>query len=302
MLGCRVKDAPKHQNVNLIRHVSFDELKRFHIATNQLSDYRNYCVLYEMCDKNYSSIILYLLSMKDEFPKHRHRLHEYSEESLQEIDRLLLNYLSSFRTFLDHLETRYKRLQKQDSSFLDDYKKMVSACYDSSFPYRFFYKLRDYVQHCGMPPTSINIIESPGLDGSIDTIISVRFDRDGLINGYKRWRKIRDELQRQPPYMEFPPYIKALRLEIQRIHVAMSGIELSLASDSWQYLYKLVREVQDKYGAVMPFIGRKLTQDGGELQLKMEDFPLHIMAKFQADYKKIQDFQEQQKTKKQITE
>jgi hypothetical protein len=293
MLGSRVK-----HEIKWIRPVSVAELERFHIALNQLGNYGSYCGLYEICDKNYNSIISYLLSIKDEFPKNRHRLHEYLEESLQqEINRLLLNYLSSFRTFVDHLETRYKRLRRQDCSLFEDYEKMISACRYSSFSYRFFWKFRNYVQHCGLPPMSIRIREGPSSDGGIDTIITISLNRDALINGYKKWGEVKDELKRQPEYMEFPSYVKALQSQIQLIYTAMSGIEISLANDSWQYLYNLVHEVQSKFGNVMPFIGCQLMHNEGQLQLQITDFPLHTMAKFQANLKEINDFQERQKAK-----
>ena len=314
-LGCHRKTSGHHHEIIFIRPVSSAELERFHTALNDLGNYSNYCGLYEICDKNYSSIISYLLSLKDSFPQNRNRLNEYVEESLQETNRLFLNYLSSSRTFLDHLKTRYTRLQNQGYSalnsykvvlmgysYFDDYQRMTTACYDSNFAYRFFYKLRNYVQHCGLPLGSMHIDESPGPNGSAITAISIRFNRDGLIHDYDGWGKVKPDLMKQPEIMEFPPYLKEFRSQIKLIHWALSGIEVSSDEQSWQYLYDMVREVQDKYGNVMPFIGRKSMDTGTQSQLKKSDFPLHTMAKFQADHKKIYDFQERLRIKKQSTE
>jgi len=75
------------------------------------------------------------------------------------LNRRLSNLLSSIRLFLDHSEFAFKRKYGKKSEEVEAFKKYASEKYDSSFSYRFVYKLRNYVQHCGIPIGSANSIE-----------------------------------------------------------------------------------------------------------------------------------------------
>ena len=73
------------------------------------------------------------------------------------IDKWLLNILSSFKALLDHLETRITRNYGKDSKEYDQLKSAYSYEFDNVFSYAFSYKLRNYIQHCGMPKITFNI-------------------------------------------------------------------------------------------------------------------------------------------------
>jgi len=137
----------------------------------------------------------------------RKNLYEYIDECSQEITRLLLNYLSSFITFYSHLYTKYKRLKQKGYDFFKDYERITSACYDGSFPYRFFYKFRNYAQHCGLPPIEMLIHEQLTQDGNVDIYVSISLLRDSLLRSYEEWgEKVKADLQNQPEHIELIPY------------------------------------------------------------------------------------------------
>ena len=73
-----------------------------------------------------------------------------------EVNKYIKNFLYSIRTFLDHTETNLKRRYGKNSERFNDFKKACSEAYDNNFSYKFIYKLRNYVQHCGMPPSQLN--------------------------------------------------------------------------------------------------------------------------------------------------
>jgi hypothetical protein len=298
MLGCHLKPEPKHHNFHLIRPITTADMDSINIALKHLGDFGNCCSLYEICEKNCQSILGYYGAIKDGLLFNRGREFEYVEETLQEMNRLLLNYLSSFRTFTDHLETRYKKLQRQGYSYLADYKKITAACYDGNFPYRFFNKLRNYIQHCGLPLHFMNIKEDVDQNGSVITSISICLKRDDLISDYDGWVKVKSDLRSQPEYMELLPYLTGLRSQIRLINLVISGFEIALATDSWHFIYGLVHEVMDKYPNGRPFIGRYVEPEKGKPELQTIDFPLHIMVKFQEKLLEIKDFQIKQKMKR----
>jgi len=291
MLGCYLKPAPKHLEIRLIRLISAIEMDSVNKAIKQIGDFGSCCTLYEMCEKNYQAILSYHTAIKNDFPSNRHRSYEYMEEAFQEMNRLILNYLSSFKTFIDHLTTRYTRLQRQGYPFLADYKKITAACYDGNLPYRFFSKLRDYVQHRGLPLGSIHIDEKAAPDGNVDINISICFHRDTLISDYKKWGKVKADLESQPEHMEPLPYLNGFQSQIQLINLVVSGMEISLATESWHSLNKLVHEVMVKYPNGKPIIGRYVESGREKQKVEVIEFPFHTMRKFQEKLKEVQNFQ-----------
>lgn len=296
-LGCQTLVAPKHRKMELIRPIDRSRMDAIRVAWERLGEFNEVCMLSEICETNYQSITAYCGNLHDSFAANRHRPQDFMSDCVQEINRLLLNYLAGFRAFLDHLETRYSRLQREGYRCLEDHKKILSACYDENFAYRFFYKLRNYVQHCGLPLGSMCIDESPAQNHSVEIDISVFFDRDNLISSYKGWGKLMGDLQAQPKKMDLIPYLNSFKSEIALIDQVVSAIEISLASDSWANLYELLNEVQTKYPSGMAFIGRLKKQERGKATLQMLEFPFHAMIKFQNKRDALNKHREQRKTK-----
>ena len=296
MLGCHLTPEPHSHEFKLIRPITSADMDIVNMSLKKLGDFGSCCNLYDICDKNYQSIISYHVAIKDDFPLNRHRAYEYMEEAFQEMNRLLLNYLSSFKTFIDHLTTRYTRLPSDPNghSFLDDFKKLTAACYDGNFPYRFFSKLRDYVQHRGLPLGSIDISEYPDQKGDVVIKVSISMNRDNLISSYKKWGAIKPDLQSQPQNMELLPYLNGFQSQIQLINLVVSAFEISLVTDSLHIIDKLVHEALEKYPNGRPFIGR-YEEPEGQQKLNVIEFPFHTMTKFQETINKVQDFQRRHK-------
>ena len=87
---------------------------------------------------------------------------------------------------------------------------------------------------------------------------------------------------------------KIFQSQIQFISLVVSTFEISLATESWHLIDKLIRETQDKYPEGRPFIGR-YEEHGGQGKLHGIEFPFHTMVKFQETISKVQDFQNRQK-------
>src|SRR5205085_8692409 len=69
----------------------------------------------------------------------------------REVNRAIVNYLTSVRLYLDHVQTRVTRYYGPGSIMLTRWRSIASTVHDSSAAYRIIYNLRNYVQHCGMP-------------------------------------------------------------------------------------------------------------------------------------------------------
>lgn len=71
-----------------------------------------------------------------------------------QLNRIFLNLLSSFRSFIDHAETSIAR---QDAKLMTAFKSAQSAEYDSNDHYRLFWELRNFSQHCALPISGYKI-------------------------------------------------------------------------------------------------------------------------------------------------
>ncbi|MCY0933038.1 hypothetical protein [Streptomyces sp. H34-S4] len=118
-----------------------------------------------------------------------------SKEEMDRLPALLDSFLSAFRAFVDHtckwLSSRYGNV------VLGEFNSNLSREYDSEFAYRFMYKLRNYSQHCGMPPVSGHVRRWVDPDGEKRQEVSVTFDAMELLSKYDGWgQPVKSELQR----------------------------------------------------------------------------------------------------------
>ena len=281
-LGSHLKSENERVEYHNIRSIDVANMNCIFDALKRLGDFDSYCSLYEMCEKNYQSVISCHSAIKDVFPSNRNRKYEYIDECSQEITRLLLNYLSSFITFYSHLYTKYKRLKRKGYDFFKDYERITSACYDGSFPYRFFYKFRNYAQHCGLPPIEMLIHEQLTQDGNVDIYVSISLLRDSLLRSYEEWgEKVKADLQNQPEHIELIPYLNVFQSQIELINHSVAGFEIPHTANSWQIIWEIVDEAYLQYPNAVPFIGQYKNRDSGQPNFSIIYFPIHRMLKFE---------------------
>ena len=144
---------------------------------------------------------------------------------------MLLNFMMSVRTFLDHMETHVKRMYGKNSSETDLFKNLTSTEFDSKFSYKFMYKLRNYVQHCGMPP--INYSKSKVLEGGIPhASITAEFDKNALLAGFDSWGAIvKPELESQSDNFNVFDIVHEFYWSILSVYVRFA--EATTFSSTW---------------------------------------------------------------------
>lgn len=108
-----------------------------------------------------------------------------------EANTVILNFLSSARTFLDHMETHIKKEFTENSPQYSTFRDSTVEEFDNKFSYRLMGKLRNYVTHCGMPPLSYDLSKKNEGDNQYTNItLIVNFNRDQLLKGYDGWGAI----------------------------------------------------------------------------------------------------------------
>ncbi|MNJ38312.1 hypothetical protein D3C77_331560 [compost metagenome] len=100
--------------------------------------------------------------------------------------RLTLNLLGMFKSFLDHGHAALVRRFGEQSEEVTSWKAAQSEQYDQSMAYRFFYNLRNYAQHVGMPPLHFSLNHDAEKEG-VEVVLE--FHRSELLASYNRWSK-----------------------------------------------------------------------------------------------------------------
>ena len=167
-----------------------------------------------------------------------------------------------------------------------DFKKATSVCYDTSFYYRFFYKPGNYVQHCGLPISYMDISEQPD-KGSVSVNISIGFNRYVLLDSFD-WGVVKDDLLKQAEHLELLPCLEGYIHEVQNINLVATAIELSIANESYHKLNEIFDEVRNKCPDSEPFIGRSIKHKNGETTMNIINFPFHQITKYNEKYLEVQ--------------
>jgi hypothetical protein len=201
------------------------------------------------------------------------------ERMLININRVLLNFLSAFRTLLDHMEYILKKEYGNESENFKKFKKICSEQYDKYFSYRFLYKLRNYAQHCGMPVGSLTIdsrannIESK----EVEDYLAVYFDRDTLLNKYDSWGPIKNEIMELPPIIKINPFVDEVMECISRINLTVIEHDLKNVLTSTKYFENLLIPFKDidETPAIFDITDKDGNQE--ELKINIEWMPLHLI-------------------------
>lgn len=193
-----------------------------------------------------------------------------------DLNRLLLNLLSSIKTFLEHTETRLKRVYGHDSEEMKLFKSETAIGYDQHFEYRFLYKLRNYAQHCGLPSGSIEFT-SEGED-VVQNSLKIFFDRDILLQNYKEWAVVKNDLLKRPERFEVLPIIEVKYNLLKEINKKISEKELVHYHNDAHELMQLLWESNTSRVQGIPII-LKISGPVSNPNMSKFDFPFEIIGK-----------------------
>ncbi|MCD6017553.1 MAG: hypothetical protein K0S53_674 [Bacteroidetes bacterium] len=179
-----------------VRIISEEEFVRYTAHISALRKMSSDESLYTLVELNYNDLKNQIIKYESEFGGiHSISIPEF-EKLMLNLNRLILNYLSAVRTYLDHTETRLKRTYGEKSNEMQNFKQYTNDAFDGYFSYRFLSKLRNYAQHCGLPSSSIEF-SSTSSEGKIISKLIMHFERDELLNNFSSWGKLKEELGRK---------------------------------------------------------------------------------------------------------
>jgi hypothetical protein len=175
------------------------------------------------------------------------------EDMILTYNLAIVNYLSSIKTFLDHSEYELKKKCGKNSPQYLNFKNSCSVRYDTYFEYRFLIKLRNYVQHCGLPITKHQIVSEQINNDPIkfQHHLILQLNRDEILEKFN-WKKLKPEIEKLPQYIDIDPYMLIMNKCIAEITFMLYKNDMMKAIESTKFLISLINETREHKGT--PFI------------------------------------------------
>lgn len=160
-----------------VRDLSSEELKLHSKYTPYIVEARERLVLFRMLDKNYSEWKSYLNKLLSASFKP-------DVDMSENLNRLLLNYLTFSYAIQKHFKVSFHQRHKNDNISLKKYKEFIDRVCGMCWPFAFLLDYRGYVQHVGLGISRSNRIVS---DSSVK--IEVIANAKSLLKGSRQWSR-----------------------------------------------------------------------------------------------------------------
>lgn len=199
-------------NINVIRGVEKEEYE--HIIKHLTNIYS-----FEKCNKQIRNVI----SVKDDI------IEAIETNNTSNLMRLISEFTSAFRSFLDHWETYLKREFGKESKEVILFKNATSIEYDNVFAYRFTYELRNYIQHEGFPDTTSNSY----IDEFEQRHFSLYFNNKRLLESGHNWKGVKKDLLDENCKLDFLLLLPEIMGSLNRINnCANNNLDVKSLYDS----------------------------------------------------------------------
>lgn len=192
-----------------------------------------------------------------------------------DINRHLLNLLSTIRTFLDHKETTLKRKFGKESDEFLRFEKETNIAFDNNFEYRFIYKLRNYAQHCGLPAGPPETKSYMNTKSEVQNDFNIYFDRNKLLSDFDWGIKVKNDLALQPEKFNILPVIDKVHELLNSINTKINDHILQNYKAEGETLLNLIKRTVGFVG--MPCLMKR--EGVGTLTYYVNWFPLEHISK-----------------------
>lgn len=262
-----------------IRELNIAEYEIYEKAITCLTNFSSDLQLLTIVHLNYYDYENTLVRIFEEFNKSPNMSWDSIDAMNININKSILNFLSAVRTYLDHSEKNIKKRTGGDSQRTMLFKLACKKAYDNNFSYRFLSKLRNYVQHFGMPVGNLSLQKSldEPYSKEIHHTLAVKFSRDELLQ-FDSWGiQLKKEIQNLPPEFEIKPHITEMLRCIERINYTLIEDDLPELIQSAEYVKQLLTEIKNMPG--FPCLLRNINLTDKQISTELEWIPYHLVKK-----------------------
>jgi hypothetical protein len=260
------------------------------LSTGEYAEYQQALIL--ICQFSYTDNLFRIknLNYNEFFKTQNLAIEEYSknpwntdcvffENTELNLNRCLLNYLSSVRTFLDHTELKLKRLYGENSNQYMNFRNATSKAYDGCFSYRFVYSLRNYCQHCGMPIGRMGFSSQKSQSGTINSLY-ILARKDDLVKSNVWNKKITKEIQDLPEEFDMVPHIQSMATCLAEVEKSILQQDLPWLIKSAKFIKQVLQATEGKEGDPMIiWLSKELVGNPPIMRTKVnnEFIPIHTV-------------------------
>ncbi len=279
MLYGRILKGSNRMELKSIRAINLEESSRFDTACEGVGNFVKSHALHVMCEGNYADLVTCYDQARKDFAIAPAWDTERANRLLNGLNRHLMNYLASWMSLVEHQKTRYRQLERKGVRYRARFDSLREEIETGSFHYRFFARLRNYVQHCGLPLDALEASLWPDSTGALVPFLAVSFDRDVLLMKYNEWKDVKSELKLQPEKLELGESVAAFRAQVIRFVDGCMTFEIEIVKEYVKQLDGLVAEVEARMPGAEVMISETagMSRAGGTLPsrlLPMDDLEL----------------------------
>ena len=128
------------QHFHLVRKLTEQEIDNYNKFQPIVAEAHNRFKLFRILRDNFNEWITYIGSLLTSSPRNE-------ENDWQQLDRLLLNYLTCAYTIQEHFMVSYRQRFRKDEPKLKDYEDFLNRVCQTSWAFAFFLDFRGYIQH-----------------------------------------------------------------------------------------------------------------------------------------------------------
>jgi hypothetical protein len=164
-----------------------------------------------------------------------------------------------------------------NSPELNAFKAALSAEYDGNFAYRFLYRLRNFVQHLGLP---IDSWTRSTTVGGPPPQLQISLSRNRLLADRSVWGAIVNEIEVLPEKILVTQYFSQLRPSLERITRARYAADIDQLREDGRVLIEVINEIGVTTNEpVFPVFGRAEpdAQTQGSMHFSLTNLPFHAI-------------------------
>ena len=133
----------KRNHFGALRDLTAEELDKDNKYTPVCAEARNRLMLFRLLDRNFAAWRSFL----DDLLAPRFK---ETDDVPEELNRLILNYLTLAYTIREHFEVSFNQRFRKDQRELEKYTQFLGKLCSASWPFAFILDFRGYVQHRGL--------------------------------------------------------------------------------------------------------------------------------------------------------
>ena len=206
-------------DVNITIGLSKEEYDKLLISTSKIGDIYRYADMFSITRWNYEDLVNTIRTYLQAFIQKDANFLTARDISL-DINKDLLNVLTSFRFYLDYMDKHLGSDFGKTSELASKFGNYCSNEYDNNLSYRLVYHLRNYAQHKGFVVNSINFGKFLDKENQaqVKHYLKTNISRNDLLEDKSFKKELKAEIENFPEEIDLMEHISKWMNSLARIH------------------------------------------------------------------------------------